>query len=187
MEPEITNEISTGRELRPVEIKVWDRFVRVFHWSLVILFATAYLTRDTYEQVHIAAGYGVLALVVMRIVWGFIGSEHARFRDFIYTPATVIQFLFDTMRFRARRYLGHNPAGGAMVAALLLSMLTICGSGIVMTLDAFWGVKWIETIHDWATNLTLILLAFHVLGVILASLEHRENLVKSMFTGRKRK
>ena len=85
MEPGASSQIEAGRNLRPVEVKVWDRFVRIFHWSLVALFAAAYYTRDKYEQIHIAAGYGVLALVAMRIVWGFIGSEHARFRDFIYS------------------------------------------------------------------------------------------------------
>jgi cytochrome b len=88
---------------------------------------------------------------------------------------------------RAKRYVGHNPAGGAMVLALLLMLLTICGSGVVMTMDRFWGVKWIETVHETATYATLGLIALHVAGVILASVEHKENLIKSMFTGRKRK
>jgi cytochrome b len=187
----------TGRAMRPVEVppshstqtqvKVWDRFVRLFHWSLVTLFATAYYTRDKWEQIHIVAGYAILALVIARFIWGIVGTEHARLRDFLHPPATILRFLLDTLRMRAKRYVGHNPAGGAMVLALLLMLLTICGSGVVMTMDRFWGVKWIETVHETATYATLGLIALHVAGVILASVEHKENLIKSMFTGRKRK
>jgi cytochrome b len=193
MQPEVKPSIEADRDTRsaqvgdvPSQVKVWDRFIRTFHWSLVTLFATAFYTRDKWEQIHIACGYAILGLVVARIIWGFTGSSHARFRDFIYSPLAILRFLFDTARFRAKRYLGHNPAGGAMVVTLVLTLLTICGSGIAMTLDRFWGVKWIETIHETATYGTLALIGLHIVGVILASIEHRENLVKSMLTGWKR-
>jgi cytochrome b len=176
--------VTTGRP-EPI-IKVWDNFIRIFHWSLVILFAAAYYSRDKWEQVHIAAGYAILALVATRLIWGVIGTPHARFRDFLYSPRKIVGFLVDTVRFRAKRYLGHNPAGGAMVVALLLVLVAICGSGVMMTLDYFWGVKWIETIHEASAYAALALIALHVAGVVLASIEHRENLIKSMFTGRKR-
>lgn len=175
-----------GSTRLPTIVKVWDNFVRIFHWSLVILFAAAYYTRDKWEQIHIAAGYAILALVFARLIWGLVGSSHARFRDFLYSPRTIVRFLEDTARFRAKRYLGHNPAGGAMVVALLLGLVVICGSGVLMTLDYFWGLKWIELIHEIATYAVLALIVLHVAGVILASVEHRENLIKSMFTGRKR-
>jgi cytochrome b len=185
-----TGHVETGHveiaQVKIAQVKIWDRFIRIFHWSLVVLFATAFYTRDKWEQIHIACGYAILALVLARIVWGFIGSAHARFSDFIFSPLTVMRFLFDTARFRATRYLGHNPAGGAMVVTLIVTLLTICGSGIAMTTNAMWGVKWIETIHDAATYGTLALIALHLIGVILASVEHRENLVKSMVTGWKR-
>jgi cytochrome b len=193
MQPEVKPSIEADRDTRsaqvgdvPSQVKVWDGFIRTFHWSLVTLFATAFYTRDKWEQIHIACGYAILGLVVARIIWGFTGSSHARFRDFIYSPLAILRFLFDTARFRAKRYLGHNPAGGAMVVTLVLTLLTICGSGIAMTLDRFWGVKWIETIHETATYGTLALIGLHIVGVILASIEHRENLVKSMLTGWKR-
>lgn len=180
--------IDPGRDARPgsARVKVWDAFVRLFHWSLVALFAAAYLTKDTYEYLHLAAGYAILGLVLARVVWGVMGSPHARFADFIYAPRVIVRFLAHTLRFKADRYIGHNPAGGAMVIALLIGMLVICGSGIMMTLDRFWGQKWIEEVHEAATYGVLALIALHVLGVVLASIEHRENLVKSMFTGRKR-
>jgi cytochrome b len=186
-----TGHVETGlveiATLQPVtQVKIWDRFIRTFHWSLVVLFATAFYTRDKWEQIHIACGYAILALVLARIVWGFVGSAHARFSDFVYSPLTVMRFLVDTACFRAKRYLGHNPAGGAMVLALIVTLLTICGSGIAMTTSAMWGVKWIETIHEAATYGTLALIALHLIGVLLASVEHRENLIKAMLTGWKR-
>lgn len=112
------------------EIKVWDPLVRLFHWSLVLAFAVAYITEDEWENLHVWAGYSVAALVAFRVVWGIIGTRHARFGDFIFRPATVIAYLKDMAALRARRYIGHNPAGGAMVLALLLSLAMTTLSGM---------------------------------------------------------
>ena len=166
--------------------QVWDPLVRVFHWSLVGLFAISYLTGDEWKKAHIYSGYAIAGLVAFRLVWGLVGSRHARFSDFVYSPRTVIAFLVDTMRMRARRYLGHNPAGGMMVIALLLTISAIATSGYMMTTDAFWGIEWVEEVHEGAVNVALGLVGLHILGVVLASFEHRENLVRSMLTGRKR-
>lgn len=168
------------------EVEVWDLGVRIFHWLLAGLFTTAYVSAGHSDAVHSGAGYAIAALVGLRVVWGLIGSRHARFRDFLYRPAVIGGFIADTLRLRARRYLGHNPAGGAMVVALLLALALTCASGVMMTLDALWGQKWIEVVHDIAAQATLVLIGLHVLGVLVASLEHRENLVRSMLTGRKR-
>lgn len=196
MSIEAENQDSAGRATRPAGdgasngsamVKVWDAFVRVFHWSSVSLFATAFLTSDVSETVHIYAGYGVLLLVALRLVWGIFGTKHARFSDFVYRPSAVIAYMREAARFRAKRYLGHNPAGGAMVVALLAALSATGASGYMMTLDRFWGQKWIEEAHEVAAHATLLLIALHVAGVIFSSLEHRENLVRSMFTGRKRR
>jgi cytochrome b len=96
-------------------------------------------------------------------------------------------FLRDTMQMRAPRYLGHNPAGGAMVIALLSAISVISLTGYMMTTDSFWGVEWVEEVHEVSVYATLGLIALHVLGVIVASSEHSENLVLAMFTGRKRR
>jgi cytochrome b len=166
--------------------KVWDPFVRLFHWSLVACFAFSYLTGDEWKNAHIISGYVIAGLVAFRVIWGLIGTEHARFSAFIYRPSTVVGFLKDTVRMRARRYIGHNPAGGAMVIALLVLIATIATSGYMMTTDAYWGVEWVGNLHEGAVNLTLALVGLHILGVIVASFEHRENLVRAMITGRKR-
>lgn len=183
----IANEtIAAGGELPPAEVKVWDPFVRVFHWSLVALFIAAYATGDELEKVHIVVGYTIAALLALRIVWGVVGSRHARFTDFIRSPRTVLAYLRDISLMRAPRHLGHNPAGGAMIVALILALAGTCTTGYLMTTDGLWGAKWVEEVHEVFAHLTVVLVILHVIGVVAASILHRENLVKAMFTGRKR-
>jgi cytochrome b len=174
-----------GQTGGPPTVKVWDPLVRIFHWSLVAAFVIAWATGDELQKVHEIAGYAIVGLVAFRVLWGFVGSTHARFADFVRGPSAVIGYLFDTARLRARRYLGHNPAGGAMVLALLLMLTVICTTGIMMTMDAFWGVDWVEEAHEISVNLTIVLIGLHLLGVAVAGLEHHENLVGAMITGRK--
>ena len=171
---------------RQAEAKVWDPLVRIFHWGLVAAFLVAWATADEVKRVHIMAGYAVIGLVAFRILWGFIGARHARFANFVRGPASVKSYLRDTARLRAKRYLGHNPAGGAMIVALLGLLSIIGATGYMMTTDAFWGVAWVRGVHEMAVNLTLGLVILHILGVIVASYEHGENLVRAMITGRKR-
>ncbi len=175
----------------PAETKqtvlVWDPIVRLFHWSLVIAFVVAWVTGDEMQGVHEWAGYAIVGLLVIRIVWGFAGTSHARFSDFIYSPSTILGFLIDTIRLRARRYLGHNPAGGAMVIALVLMLAATAATGIMMTTDAYWGAEWVEDVHEAAANLSIVLVGLHLVGVFVASVEHRENLLRAMITGYKRR
>ena len=179
--------IEAGGAMPPATVKVWDLFVRVFHWSLATLFIVAYATGDDAQLVHIAVGYGIVGLVALRVIWGFVGPHHARFSSFVRSPRQVLGYLRDVATFKAPRHLGHNPAGGAMITALLI-MLTATGmTGYMMTTDAFWGAKWIEEIHEAFASLTVGLLILHVFGVLFSSLVHRENLVRAMITGRKRR
>lgn len=167
-------------------IRVWDPFVRIFHWSLVGLFVLAFATGDEMEWLHLAAGYAIAALVLLRLIWGFVGSKHARFSDFVRTPHEMTAYARSVIRLRAPRYLGHNPAGGVMIIALLAMLIGISGTGLMMTMDAFWGAEWLEDLHEGLVFITLGLIALHVIGVIFSSIEHGENLVKAMITGRKR-
>ena len=179
---------------------VWDLLVRVFHWVLVVGFFTAYLVEPEDSPAHVWAGYVVLALVLFRILWGFVGSRHARFSDFAYSPSAVLSYLKDAVRFRARRYLGHSPGGGAMVFLLLLALLATTVTGL-MTYGAdqhagplaTWmagmseqDAESLEELHEVLANVTLGLVVLHLVGVVVASLSHHENLVKAMFTGYKR-
>jgi cytochrome b len=181
-----TTKMEAGGVQPPATVRVWDPLVRTFHWSLVGLFGFAFLTGDELQTPHEIAGYTIAALVGLRTVWGLIGSRHARFSSFLYGPGAVAGFLRDTLRMRARRYLGHNPAGGWMVIALLLAVAAISGTGFMMTTDAFQGVEWVEDLHEASAFAALGLAALHVAGVIVASLEHGENLIRAMVTGRKR-
>jgi cytochrome b len=182
-----------GRETRPAEagartetemVRVWDPFVRLFHWSLVGLFAAAYLTGDELEQAHEILGYAIIALLLLRIAWGFVGSPHARFSDFVYRPATVVAYARDAVAFRATRYLGHNPLGGVMVLLMIAGLLVTAGSGWLLTADE--EAHWLEEVHEVAANGMLVLILLHVVGVLFSSFEHGENLVRSMVTGLKR-
>jgi cytochrome b len=169
----------------PATVKVWDPFVRIFHWSLVTLFAVAFLTGDEIEWLHLWAGYTIAGLIALRIVWGFIGTRYARFSNFVKGPRAVADFLKQSARLEAPRVIGHNPAGGWMIIALLSVLAGLSRTGVLMTTDAKWGSKALEEVHEALANFMLVLIALHVVGVIVASIEHGENLVKSMFTGRK--
>jgi cytochrome b len=178
--------ITAGGETPPATVKVWDPFVRIFHWSLVTLFVIAYVTGDEIQHVHEAAGYAIAGLLGARILWGFIGPRHARFTDFVRSPREAFAYFRDALVFRARRYIGHNPAGGLMVVVLIAMLTATCITGYLMTTDAYWGSKALEEVHGAFANMTVALVVIHVIGVLVASFEHRENLVKAMVTGRKR-
>jgi cytochrome b len=120
----------------PATVKVWDPFVRVFHWSLVALFVAAFATGDESERLHVMVGYAIAALVGLRIAWGFAGSTHARFTDFVKSPGAVLAYLRDSLSLKAKRYLGHNPAGGVMILALLAALAGTCATGYMMTTKA---------------------------------------------------
>jgi cytochrome b len=113
-------------------VRIWDPFVRIFHWTLVAGFAVAYLTEGEPFWLHITAGFIVAGLVAARLVWGFIGPENARFSSFIYSPSDVLRYLKGMFTGKAERHLGHSPAGGAMVIALLLSLAATTGTGAYM-------------------------------------------------------
>lgn len=169
-----------------VKIKVWDPLVRIGHWLLFASVALAWLTREGWGRWHEWIGYAALAVVALRIVWGWLGPRRARFADFVRTPAATWRYAREAMRAREPRHLGHNPLGAYMILALLLVTVLASLSGWLYTTDRFWGVAWVETTHAWLANALLILIGLHVAGVIAASIRHRENLVSAMFHGRKR-
>ncbi len=111
-------------------IKVWDVFVRIFHWTLVGVMIGQYLTGDRFKNVHIKLGYFLICLVLARILWGFFGSKHARFSDFLYGPGAIIDYLKVLIKGRPKHYIGHNPAGGLMIIVMLFSLLVTAFTGL---------------------------------------------------------
>jgi cytochrome b len=186
MMPAAAKPLHATPEAAAVEVPVWDRFVRVFHWSLLALFVLCCATAGSWAQLHGVAGLAVAALLAARVVWGVLGPRHARFADFVRGPRSVLRYLRDSLLLRAPRYLGHNPAGGAMVLALITTLTVICATGVMMGTEALRDLAWVKNLHVVATRLTLGLAVLHVGGVALASFTHGENLVKAMITGRKR-
>jgi cytochrome b len=168
------------------ETRVWDVPVRVFHWTLVACFAAAYALGDfdEWRNVHVMLGYTVLGLIVFRLLWGFVGTQHARFRSFAYGPGAALRHLRDEATGHAPRYLGHNPAGSWAVYGLLALGLATGLTGYLYHSEI--GGETFEDLHEVLANAWLALVVLHVLGVIFSSVKQRENLVRAMVTGRKR-
>jgi len=187
---------------RPASTLVWDPVVRFGHWALVAAFAVAYV---------------VGVLVVLRVVWGFVGPRHARFSDFVRSPIVALAYFRDLLYGRARRYVGHSPAGGVMVIALLVCLAATVATGliaygeegkgplaVVMVTDANANgneaghralaerrggetESTIGELHGLMANITVALVVAHIFGVAVASVVHKENLALAMITGRKRR
>lgn len=167
-------------------VKVWDPLVRIFHWTLVAAFATAWLTAEEWDAQHRWAGYVILALVGFRLLWGVIGPTHARFGNFLTSPSVTARYLVDLVCLRERPYVGHNPAGAWMIVALLLSLLATATTGLLSEYGPSTYAQVAGDLHEGLAELTIILVGAHVAGVIWASLRHQENLICAMFHGRKK-
>ncbi|MFS8044093.1 cytochrome b/b6 domain-containing protein [Xanthobacter sp. AM33] len=170
----------------PDTVPVWDPLVRLFHWTVVLGIILNSFALEGGKSAHRYVGYVIAAALAVRIVWGVIGSRHARFSNFVTSPWAVLSHLRAVVARRDRRYVGHNPAGGAMALALMGLITLACLTGWMQTLDIFWGVEWVQEAHEITANLILAMAAVHVLSAIAESVVHRENLPLAMITGRKR-
>ncbi len=166
-------------------VPVWDPLVRVFHWTLAAAVLGAFFIERP-RDLHESLGWIALGAVAVRIVWGFIGTRNARFAEFVPGPSGFLTYMRAMIRGDEPRSLGHNPAGGVMIVALLVSVLTTGATGWMMGTDAWFGVNWVENVHVAMADLTIGLAALHVTGVVYASMRHHENLARAMLTGRKR-
>jgi len=182
------------------KILVWDLPVRLFHWTLVLSFAAAYLTAEFHLGfIHVWIGYFLCGLLAFRVVWGFTGNQYARFRTFIFSPQETLTYVRSMRQGNPKHYFGHNPAGALMVFALLglLSLIFLSGLTTLALID-FEGpllflVDYLDDdtsyavrhLHDWLVDGALILIPLHLLGVAAGSLQHKENLVRAMLTGKK--
>ncbi len=170
---------------RPRKVLIWDAPVRVFHWLMVASFAGAYLTAESerWRLVHVTLGYTMAGLVAFRLVWGLVGTRHARFASFVRGPAVVAGYLRSLVRGRPEHHVGHNPAGALAIVALLGLTLLVTAAGWATYQEL--GGEWLEELHELAANLMLAVVGVHVAGVAIASRLHRDNLVGAMFSGRK--
>lgn len=173
----------TGAAPRPV--LVWDAPVRVFHWLLAACFIGAFVTAESerFRLLHVTLGYTVGGLVAFRLLWGVLGTRYARFSAFVRGPRAVQAYVSSLVGGRAQHHLGHNPAGAWAIVGLLAGAVGVVASGWATFHDL--GGGWLEELHEGAGNAMLGLVAVHVLGVIVSSRLHHENLVRSMVTGRK--
>ena len=177
--------VARANAAAPVTVPVWDLAVRLFHWSLVVGVCLAWATGGSGSRVHEIAGCTVAGLVAFRFAWGFAGPRHARFSDFVKPPARILAYLRSMSGGRPSRTLGHNPAGGAMILALLALIVVLSVTGWLMLTPQFFGVPWVEDLHALTADALLLAVALHIAGVIGASLMQRENLVLAMLTGLK--
>lgn len=173
---------STGKE---GTVRVWDPVVRLFHWTVAGGCAVNLLLEGG-GRLHRGIGYAVAAAVAIRVIWGLIGRGHARFASFVPRPRELWGYLRELRRAREPRYVGHNPAGAVMILVLLAALAGISVTGWMLRLDAYFGNQTLESLHEGMATALLTLVALHVLAAIVESVRHRENLIKSMWTGRKR-
>ncbi|SDP06763.1 Cytochrome b [Ralstonia sp. 25mfcol4.1] len=167
-------------------IRVWDVAVRLTHWSLAAIVCYD-LIDDSGDRLHRVLGYVAAGLVLFRIVWGFVGTEHARFGAWLPRPAGVLAYGRALMRGRAPRFISHTPLGAVTMLAMWALILALAVTGWMSRLDPFWGEDWPIDIHRWLSNTLLGLIALHVAAAIAMSLKGRENLIAAMLTGRKRR
>jgi len=167
------------------KILVWDWPVRIGHWSMVAAFALAWLTAESesWRLVHAMSGGALVGVILFRLLWGVIGTRHARFASFVRGPRAVFAYLTGLMTKRAAHTTGHNPAGGWAILLLLALGLMTGASGWLVYNDL--GGEMTEELHEGFANAMLAVVGVHLAGVLVGSLAHRENLIRAMLTGYK--
>ena len=174
----------------PPTVPVWDRVVRLAHWTLVASVALAWLSTIAAFAVigswHQPIGYVALAAVLLRGLWGMASpNRYARFAQFVRAPRATWAYARDVLAHREPRYLGHNPLGAWMIVALMACVIGLALTGWLYTTDRFWGDEAVETVHEVLAWTLLALAVLHIAGVVYTSLRQRENLVRAMFSGTK--
>lgn len=167
------------------KILVWDIPTRIGHWLLVAAFIVAFVTGDSekWRLFHVASGYALGGVLLFRIFWGIAGTRYARFKSFLFSPLAVFSYLGSILKGKPSHWLGHNPAGSYAIYMLILLGIATVASGYAVYAEI--GGEWLEEAHEALANGMLAMVVIHVLGVIVSSLLHHENLVRSMITGYK--
>lgn len=166
-------------------IIIWDRFIRVFHWSLALSFLLNFWVLEAGDPPHEWVGYFIGVLLISRLIYGFIGSHYARFINFFPTPSRLKIHLKAMQQKNFDPSEGHNPMGALMIFALLVNLVIVTLSGWMQTWDMFWGEDWVEEVHEISANLVMILVAIHVTAILIMQHITRIPLIKTMLTGKR--
>lgn len=168
-------------------VRVWDAPTRVFHWLLALSFALAYASgeEERWLVLHVTMGYTVAALVAWRLLWGLIGTRHARFADFVRGPVAWARYARSLLRGAPEHFRGHNPLGGAVIVTMLLlgALVPLSGWSALYGLPSPGVAHALEEVHEALANAFIALVVVHVAGVIVSGWLHRDNLVRAMLTG----
>ena len=168
-------------------VRVWDPFVRIFHWGLVSCVVLNYFLVDDGEGLHQWTGYIACGLIVSRVVWGFVGGQYARFENFFPTPARLRAHVAAVRDHKREFQPGHNPLGAVMMLALMTLVLALGVSGFLQTTDAFWGEEWLQDLHAFLGSALISLAGVHVGAAIVMGRLEGVNLIGAMITGVKRR
>lgn len=176
--------------MKPVSVRVWDPLVRVLHLGLALGVLTAWTSGQGWLALpdgwHEALGHALGLIVLLRLLWGFVGTRHARFQSFLRSPRATLAYARALRARHEPRYLGHNPLGAWMIVLLLALVAALWLSGWLYTTDWLWGYAWLADTHAALATLLMVCVALHIAGVLHASWRHRESLIHSMITGKKR-
>ena len=166
-------------------VLVWDPFVRVFHWATAGMFIANFTVIDDESAAHLYIGYGLLALVLGRLMWGFVGTKYARFRAFWPGMNDVRRHVRGMFSGEVDRHLSHNPLGALMVCNLLAALVLISLTGLMLSDLGFADASWVEEAHEIIANYTMACVGLHVAGVLFESRRSGTNLIGAMVTGHK--
>jgi len=178
---------------------VWSLFIRIFHWSLVVLFVLAYYTSTSGDDdLHAICGYMITGLLILRVLYGFFSSGYAKFTNFLYSPAKFLQHGKQIIENKPEHYIGHSPMGAYMVFSLLLLLLMLVVTGLISQgwteyEGPLWAVhmmpndalgRWSENMHEALPDMLIGFIILHISGVFIACRQHNTNLVRVMITGK---
>ena len=176
-----------GPAMEPAMVRIWDPVVRIFHWTIVVGYILDLFVFEEGVTSHNVVGYVVAGALAVRLVWGFVGSRHARFSDFAPFPGRLTRYVRALAAGREERHLGHNPAGAVMIIVLMALLAAVSVTSWMLTLDAFWGNDALEEMHGAISNAILACALIHSAAALYESYRHGENLVMAMITGETRK
>jgi len=159
---------------------VWDTVVRLTHWTVAVLFLSNYFVTEEGSDSHEWVGYVVLATIAIRLLWGLITKSPARLTAFKPSISNAIVHLMQILQTKSDNHQGHNPAGAIMIWTMWFCLIMTGLSGWSTQLDMFWGGEWVEELHEFFANFTMLAVTVHISAVIFMTHWTKRSYVKSM-------